>query len=243
MIAVPTSSLSRADYAVALRALPAEERPRYLTEHSNLPGPRANLTLLDAAGDVLPRDQALHLIDEVDEFLAGCGVVALGRLILEAPTDRALVGLVTRSAADARWRVREASAIAAQRIGDADPERLRALVEEWTSAADPLVVRCRIAAICEPRLLTDPMTAAAALAACRRATAHLLAVPAPDRRNPSVRTLRQALGYCWSVAVAGSPKAGLAEFLALATDDPDLAWVVRENRKKHRLIRLLTPLD
>ena len=44
MIAVPTSSLSRADYAVALRALPAEERPRYLTEHSNLPGPRANLT-------------------------------------------------------------------------------------------------------------------------------------------------------------------------------------------------------
>ena len=55
-----------------------------------------------------------------------------------------------------------------------------------------------------------------------------------------MRTLRQALGYCWSVAVAADPEHGLPRFLALsASPDPDVAWVVRENRRKARLARLL----
>nr|WP_300141179.1 HEAT repeat domain-containing protein [Propionicimonas sp.] len=232
-------STSRAEYAAALAALSAEQRPDYLTAHSNLPGPRANLTLLDAAADTLPRAAALALADSTDEYLACCGVATLGRLILENPDDRDLVDLLTLRCADGRWRVREACAIAAQRIGDGDPARLRDLVAAWVADPHPLVVRAGIAAICEPRLLADPDTAAAALAACRRATEHLLATPPERRRDADVRTLRQGLGYCWSVAVAASPEPGLAAFLALGSDDPDVAWVVRENRKKQRLARLL----
>jgi hypothetical protein len=233
---VPTS---RAEYAAVLAALPPEQWPDYLTAHSNLPGPRGNLTLLDAAADTLTRDAALALAASEDEYLACCGVATLGRLVLEAPDDRGLVDLLTRSCADERWRVREACAIAAQRIGDADPARLRELVAAWVDAPDPLVVRAGIAAICEPRLLSDPETAAGALMVCRGATEHLLTTPAARRRDPDVRTLRQGLGYCWSVAVAGSPESGLPAFLALDTGDPDVAWVVRENRKKQRLARLL----
>jgi hypothetical protein len=232
-------STSRAEYRAALEDLPPAEWPGYLTAHSNLPGPRANLTLLDAAADVLPRDLALVLAADADDFLACCGVAALGRLVLEQPDDPGLVELLTARCADSRWRVREACAIAAQRIGDADPVGLRDLAATWTASTDPLVVRAGIAAICEPRLLRDRETAAAALAACRRATGHLLATPEGRRRDDGVRTLRKALGYCWSVAVAASPEPGLAEFLSLPTDDPDIAWVVRENRKKHRLAALL----
>jgi hypothetical protein len=55
-----------------------------------------------------------------------------------------------------------------------------------------------------------------------------------------VRTLRQALGYCWSVAVAAAPAAGLPRFQALEEyDDRDVAWIVRENRRKARLAKLL----
>lgn len=55
-----------------------------------------------------------------------------------------------------------------------------------------------------------------------------------------MRTLRQALGYCWSVAVAGDPAAGVLRFAALrGSSDPDMAWVVRENEKKARLRRVL----
>lgn len=232
-------STSRTEYAATVRALPASHVAAYLTAHSNLPGPRSNLTLLDAAADVLPRELALTLAAEADEYLACCGVATLGRLILENPEDADLATLLTGYCPDERWRVREACAIAAQRIGDADPVRLRELVEAWTSAADPFTVRAGIAAICEPRLLKDPTTADAALAACSRATTHLLQVPAARRRDDGVRTLRQGLGYCWSVAIAASPEAGLSAFAALPVDDPDVAWVVRENRKKHRLAVLL----
>lgn len=63
---------------------------------------------------------------------------------------------------------------------------------------------------------------------------------ADERRDAGVRILRQALGYCWSVAVAADPGAGLPRFLALsASDDRDVVWIVRENHKKARLAKLL----
>ena len=64
----------------------------------------------------------------------------------------------------------------------------------------------------------------------------LASLPAQERRAADVRTLRQALGYCWSVALAADPERGLAAFLPLTeSSDPDVAWVVRENRKKKRM--------
>jgi hypothetical protein len=52
--------------------------------------------------------------------------------------------------------------------------------------------------------------------------------------------LRQALGYCWSVAVAADPATGLPRFRTLAAaDDPDVAWIVRENSRKARLANVL----
>ena len=52
--------------------------------------------------------------------------------------------------------------------------------------------------------------------------------------------LRQALGYCWSVAVAADPDAGLPLFHVLeAHPDRDVAWIVRENSRKARLTALL----
>ncbi len=229
--------MKRAEYADALRALPSDEIAAYLTANSGLPGPRSNLTLLDAAGDVLSRGLALRFIEEADEYLASCGTVTLGQLLLEG--DRSLIPRLTGLAADDRWRVRESVAIAAQRVGDRDPVLLRELVAAWTSDANPLVVRAGIAAVCEPRLLADPATAAAAIAACQAATVDLMATPSGHRRDADVRTLRQGLGYCWSVAVAGNPVHGLPAFAALDTSDPDVAWVVAENRKKKRLIALL----
>ena len=58
-------------------------------------------------------------------------MAAVGRLILEAPDDLSLVELLTARAADERWRVREAAAIAGQLIGDHDAVRLRTLVADW----------------------------------------------------------------------------------------------------------------
>lgn len=231
---------SPAQHHAVLRTLGPAEVRAYLTAGSGLPGPRADLGLMTACADVAPPDLLLALADEADEYLRCCGTVGVGRLLAGAPDDPALERLLRQRAADPSWRVREAAAMALQRVGDADPAALRGPVAAWVEDTDPLVRRAAVAGVCEPRLLHDPATAAAALAACTAATAGLAALPATVRRRPDVRTLRQALGYCWSVAVAADPAAGLPAFRAWeASTDPDVVWVVRENGRKARLARLL----
>jgi hypothetical protein len=237
-----TSSRGRAGragdrYRTALRSLDAARWTPYLLEHSGLPGPRANLELMHAVAE--EGDQACfdRLIATDDEYLVCCGVVGLGRLLAE----RADVEARLRThATDGRWRVREAVAMALQRVGDADTARLLDIVGSWADDPDPLVRRAAVAGICEPRLLTSAGVATRAVDVCAGITDGLAALPSADRRTAQVRTLRQALGYCWSVAVAADPVAGLPRFRALAASaDPDVAWIVRENSRKARLAKLL----
>ena len=48
--------------------------------------------------------------------------------------------------------------------------------------------------------------------------------------------LRQALGYCWSVAAAACPPQGKRRIERwAASPDKDVRWVVRENLTKNRL--------
>jgi HEAT repeat protein len=228
------------DYREALRSLPRSDWAGYLTEHSGLPGPRGNLELAQAAADEGDVDWFDELIASDDEYRTVCGVVGLGRLLGERP-DPALVERLRRHAADERWRVREAVAMALQRLGDADLPRLLDLVAVWADDPDPLVRRAAVAGICEPRLLRTDAARRRALATCAHLTSTISALPNALRRTAEVRVLRQALGYCWSVAIAADPAAGLPLFTALEdSDDADVRWVVRENNKKARLARLRT---
>ena len=63
--------------------------------------------------------------------------------------------------------------------------------------------------------------------------------PTTDRKNNAFKTLRQGLGYCWSVVVAALPETGkpLMEKW-LASPDPGVRWIMAENLKKNRLARM-----
>ena len=235
-----------ADYRAELRGVAKSEWADFLTRHSGLPGPRANIELAQAFADESDPSMTDELLATDDEYLVFCGVMGLGRQLAEttagdaADAAQALAERLRGYAADGRWRVREAVAMALQRLGDADVRRLEQLVVQWAAADDPLVQRAAAAGICEPRLLADPHAASTALEVCGVVTDALASRPSDQRRDPAVRTLRQGLGYCWSVAVAADPQRGLTAFTALAdTTDPDVAWIVRENRRKNRLARLL----
>lgn len=223
-------------HRAALREL-ADWLP-HLTAHSGLPGPRANLELVAACGEEADATRAEQLIATGDEFAATCGTVALGRLFGEGD-DRPAAALHA-AAADPRWRVREGAAMAVQRAADADPDRGFALAEVWATDPDPLVRRAAVAGVCEPRLLRDARQADRALRLLGAVTDDLAGRPTDVRRLPGWRTLRQALGYAWSVAVAAAPTPGLAAFGRLEqVDDVDVRWIVRENAKKARLRRVL----
>jgi hypothetical protein len=211
-------------------------RAAHLTARSGLPGPRANLELAQTYAEVAEPDEARDFVAGDDEYLALCGALALAARV----ADPALGAVVRAAARDRRWRVREGVALGLQRLAAADPPAFLRVLDEWATDADPLVQRARLAALCEPSLLKAPALAAAALACCEQATAFLRGLPVADRRRDDVRVLRQALGYCWSVAVAADPAAGLPAFARLEEDpDPDLRWVARSNRTKARLAKLL----
>jgi hypothetical protein len=220
-------------YRAALREV--EDLEGYLAAHSGLPGPRGNIELALAAAEELDDATLARLARSDDEFEAFCGVVGLGRPIAEGRRD--LLPALRGHAEDPRWRVREAVAMALQRWGDQD---LPAMLEAATSWADGsrLEQRAAAAGLCEPRLLRDAAVARRVQAFLDEITATLPG--APDRRTDAYRTLRQALGYCWSVAIAANPVDGLAAFARWRhSPDPDVGWVVRENLKKARLQRVL----
>lgn len=222
------------DYA-ELRDVPPAGWPAYLGARSGLPGPRANLPL--AAAAAMCADQAVidALLADGGEYQTMCAAAALGLRSDDAEAE----ARARRLASDDRWRVREGVAIGLQMLGDTDFARVARVVLDWVDDPGPLVQRAAVATICEPRLLRAPEAAAVAVEACRRATDHLSAMPAQRRKQPDARTLRQALGYCWSVAVAADPAAGMPAFRRLDGDDPDIAWIVGRNLSKKRLSRLL----
>jgi HEAT repeat protein len=207
----------------------------YLKANSGLPGPRANLELVEAVGEEADADLLWRLSASSDEFLALCGTAGLGRLVAADPT---VLPWLKELAEDPRWRVREGVAIALQRFGRAGMPGLIAEMEAW-SKAGPLVQRAAAAAVCEPSLLKKPDEVKRVLQILDHITRSMAATR--ERTHESFHVLRQAMGYCWSVAAAANPEAArplLEKWLR--SSDPDIAWVMKSNLGKARMSALGT---
>ncbi len=230
----------------------------YLRRESRLPGPRANLELLEAVIQAGDGCRFAHLLaldstfpggappNTPDEFLTVCAVAGLGKLV--AAGDCAWLSVLRRRAADPRWRVREAVAIALQHWGDHDMRGLVNEMENWSTGAW-LEQRAAVAALAEPRLLRpasviDPVDAVIPI--FDTITESIVAAGTAARRDADYQVLRQALGYAWSVLVAANPATCRPAFerwllQAEATHDKDLLWITRQNLKKNRLLVLDAP--
>lgn len=231
------------DYTAAISGLAENELRDYLGAHSGLPGPRGNLELADAFAAQASAELITAFSADPDEYLAFCGTEGLGMLVLDPDRRGFAVDALLASASDPRWRVREAVARALQIVGDADAGLLRSTIEAWSQSGDPFVLRAAVAAICEPRLLSSPEAQALAVRACERATTWVLR---GDRAGPpdGWKSLRQALGYCWSVAIAANPPLGIRPFNVVAVDPSrDAQWIVRTNLTKARMRRAIAAHD
>lgn len=209
---------------------------------SRLPGPRANLELLAAAVEECSPDElrawaALDLVaappNTPDEFLATIGAAGLGRLV--AAGNTAELTTLRGLAGDPRWRVREGVAMALQRIGRDERDALLAIANEWASG-NRHEQRAAVSSLAESPLLRDPAVVPPALDVFDEITASIEG--APDRRSDGFTVLTKALGYGWSVLVAAAPAIGKPRMERwLASPDPDVRRVMRENLGKARLER------
>lgn len=226
------------DYRRKLRGLQRWEP--FLLKESGLPGPRGNLELAQAVADEGTAARFEELLawgpdrapfGSREEFLAVCGTVGLGRLAAEG--DREVLPRLRALASDPRWRVREAVAMALQRLGAADMRALIAEMRRWARGND-LERRAAAAALCEPALLGNEPDVRAVLEILDRITEALSR--SEDRRSEGFRALRKGLAYCWSVAVAAAPEAGRPPMERwMRSRDPDVRWVMRQNLAKKRL--------
>jgi len=206
----------------------------YLAANSGLPGPRANLELVQVAGDEASQQVLWRWSRSRDEYLALCGAAGLGRFALD---DAKVLPRLRELASDPRWRVREGVAIALQRMGDADMDALIKIAIPWARDPDLYVRRAALAGVCEPRLLKNPKHAMQALLLVDQVMS--LIPRTADRKSEAFRVLRQALGYCASVAAAASPTLGRRMMERwVGSDDPDLRWIVKSNLGKARMVAL-----
>ena len=228
-------------YREALRRI--SDWDAFLLAESGLPGPRGNLSLAQAVADegdeeLFERYQALDVerapTNSPQEFLTFCGVLGLGRLLAEGKWE--VLRTLRSHASDRRWRLREAVAMALQRLGTVDMDSLLQEMEEW-SEGNLLERRAAAAALCEPNLLSRQEHARGVLRVLDQITASIQDVE--DRRSDDFKALRKGLGYCWSVAVAALPEEGRAAMKKwFSSQDKDVLWIMKQNLRKKRLVRI-----
>jgi len=229
------------DYRIILKKLDVWDQ--YLIDESRLPGPRANLELAEAVAEEgdLERFRRYLVYGSEDapygsalEFLPLCGVIGLGRILSEGRLE--IVEELRIHASDPRWRIREGVAIALQKFGDWDMDGLLKEMEIW-SRGNLLERRAVIASLCEPRLLTKPEYSKIVLDILDKITNDILLED--KRKTDEFTVLRKALGYCWSVATVASPEVGkklMGKWFA--NKDKDIRWIMKENLKKNRLLKM-----
>jgi hypothetical protein len=215
----------------------------FLLRESGLPGKRANLELVQAVADegdeslfqrFLTFDPDKAPTNSPYEFLALCGVVGLGRLLTEGQKE--ILETLRQCASDPRWRIREGVRMALERFGKADMNALLQEMAQW-SKGSLLEKRAAAAALCQPELLRERGQVERVLQILDDITSSVCNVE--DRRSEEFQVLRKALGYCWSVAVVALPEKGKRMMEKwFSSDDRDIVWIMRENLRKKRLIRM-----
>lgn len=188
------------------------------------------------------------------EFLPFCAVLSFGALFhthrCSYPCSVAcdcpcwpvqceyLVEAIRKAAADARWRLREAAAMALQHLGEGDPAALRLILADWLKDCSLAEHRAVLAALAHPPLLTRKSLAHFALRAGDTALKRLHALPAAQRKEEGFRVLAKGASYALSVFTAALPKEGLALLEHWqSSDDPVIRRIVAANLSKKRIQR------
>jgi hypothetical protein len=223
-------------YRQSLQTL--EDWAPFLKKNSGLPGPRGNLELAYVVELGNPKQFELFLSFDGKEntpevFILFCGVVGLGKL---AATQPELFNRLRAYASDPRWRIREAVATGLQLAGDQNMDLLIREMKQW-SRGNWYEKRAAAAGLAEPRLLRHPKHAKQVLQVLDKITADM--ETEANAKDEAYKVLRQGMGYCWSVAVVALHEVGTAMMEKwLDSPDQDVRWMMKENLKKNRLVKM-----
>jgi hypothetical protein len=200
-------------YRTTLRSL--ADWDDFLLKESRLPGPRANLELVSVVADEGTEAQFEHFLTfDAQRFPAN----TQGEFL-------AVCGAVGLGRLLAQG---DCSVLETLRKCSSD--------SRWR-VREGVAIALAAASLCEPRLLKQKECAQQTLVLLDRITASISS--ANDRNTDEFKALKKGMGYCWSVAVAANPAAGMPLMEHwFSTADKDIRWIMRENLKKKRLERM-----
>ena len=234
-------------------AIAGDPRPLYseLARLSGLPGPRANMGVLEAFADACAlrgerADGLLIALAKLDadhapgatplEFLPMCGVAGLGaRASLDKKARAQLLSVLHESAEDFRFRVREVVPTALARVGAATGDELVPMLEEWTNGFFHAAAALR--ALASPEWSVTLTKAAPVIA--RMDEAFRLADDAPraTQRYPGWKALIDVLAFAPGKLAS---RFGVAVFDMLVrwstVKEPILRDVIEKNLQDPRLV-------
>jgi hypothetical protein len=228
----------------------------FLLKHSNLPGPRGNLELASRFADFVARQYSTDSaktwelclryagltpaeapVNDPKEFLSFCGVLGIGEIgTMDATKFPTCILHIRDHSRDSRWRLREAVAMALQKLIDHDAASILGELRTWLDAENYLEWRAVVAAIAEPRFMKHKSFARNALAIHDQIFEKI--ETGIDEKNADFKVLAQGLSYTLSVVVAGLPGEGF-KYLARLTrsENRSVRKILKENLKKNRLVR------
>lgn len=243
-----------------LLKLSSDEIEHFLLFNSNLPGPRANLELAYAfANHFLTNDIAANKWDllqrflhvELDsdphhnsvEFLPICALVALGSFYTNADSiiQEQIISLLWEFANNSNWRLREAVAMAFQRMEEQDFDLIPPLFNERIRNASLLDMRAIIAALAHPPVLRYEPNTVFCLEISEIILNNVVKLDISQRKIEEFRVLKKGLEYALSVFVASLPTHGFAFLSKWAkANDSDINKILRSNLNKSRLTKKYT---
>jgi len=229
----------------------------YLLTNSNLPGPRANLELAHVFSDLIEEKGPYpYLIEKIikwterdvlsastgdpGEFLVFCSTVALGGLLLKSDEDfTKLILRHLRSAMnDSRWRVREAAAMAFQRIAERDSHFVLGFFGDLFPKANLLEKRAIIAALAHPPILDERDNCLFALQISERLLEEISNLTEVEKKSEGFKVLVKGMEYAISVFVAHLPDEGFEILARFASSDSRvITRIIKSNLSKTRLTK------
>lgn len=233
----------------------------FIMKESNLPGPRANLDLsnnfakefanpnITGTGWELLQSwanikEAEAAVDDPREFLPFCAIRALGAYYCYAEEGRkGVIQSIFKSAMnDPRWRVREASAMGLQSIGEHDFLVLRRLLDIWQKDATRLEQRAFVATLAHPPLLKKKENTLYCLQLATLIMESILSGDRPKEDPEHFRVLSKGLEYSLSVFAANAPEEGFAMLERFAeSGDVRIIKIIKSNLTKSRLTKKFAP--
>ncbi len=218
----------------------------YLREHSNLPSPRANLTLAFTLGELFlnswKENKAVltHCLDKwaqsMDEYLLLCRNIVISYIISEQDCNL-FTEILYKQNFNPMWRPREAVTLGLQRTLIKRPDFVLKLLDKWNTAGEPIVLRNTLMILAEPKTLQRKPELRGILREYIHQAMNLV-VEEVENKKGDMELLQKSLRFVPSVAAMYDEKivSDLTEWAD--ADCKILKSIVKSNMKKKRFIKL-----